>query len=122
MKSAFDFLKDWYLNQCDGDWEHQYCVRITTIDNPGWDVSIDLAFTELEDINVDWCVVKKSETDWFGFSVKDKIFHAAGDPSKLETLINKFREIAGEASENVMEANEATGQCATLDKMRYDQA
>jgi hypothetical protein len=41
-------LQAWYRAQCDGDWEHQHGVHIGTLDNPGWDVRIDLAGTYLE--------------------------------------------------------------------------
>lgn len=92
--NAFEFLFRWYQEHCDGDWEHQYGVRINTIDNPGWQVEIDLADTELEDVNLEYELLEKSESNWFGYSAKNKIFKAAGDPEKLETLLNKFREIA----------------------------
>ncbi|UCH44768.1 MAG: hypothetical protein JSV11_10785 [Nitrospiraceae bacterium] len=38
----FDRLNRWYINQCNGDWEHQYGIVIETLDNPGWRVKIDL--------------------------------------------------------------------------------
>lgn len=30
-----DWIKKWYLNHCNGDWEHNYGITIQTIDNPG---------------------------------------------------------------------------------------
>jgi hypothetical protein len=36
-----------YASQLDGDWEHEWSVRIETIDTPGWLVKIDLEETEL---------------------------------------------------------------------------
>ncbi len=36
-------LSAWHLRQCDGEWEHRYGVKITTYDNPGWGVEIDIA-------------------------------------------------------------------------------
>jgi len=36
-----------YRGQCDGDWEHSYGVKIETLDNPGWLVTIDLTDTTL---------------------------------------------------------------------------
>ena len=41
-------IQDWYLAQCDGDWEHSYGLQIGTLDNPGWSVEIDLKTTALE--------------------------------------------------------------------------
>ncbi len=92
--NAFEFLSRWYQEHCDGDWEHQYGVRINTIDNPGWQIQIDLAETEIENLVIEYQLVETDEQDWFGYSVKDKIFSAAGDSQKLETMLSKFREIA----------------------------
>ena len=44
-------MQDWYLQMCDGDWEHSYGVEIKTLDNPGWNVEIDLTGTLFEDLN-----------------------------------------------------------------------
>ena len=35
-------LEQWYLRQCDGEWEHGFGVEISTIDKPGWSANIDL--------------------------------------------------------------------------------
>ncbi|KMS54394.1 hypothetical protein V474_21955 [Novosphingobium barchaimii LL02] len=43
-----DWLMQWYLSQCDEDWEHQFGVTIDTLDNPGWSLSVDLDGTILE--------------------------------------------------------------------------
>ncbi|MBL0319093.1 MAG: hypothetical protein IPP74_07370 [Alphaproteobacteria bacterium] len=34
-----------------------------------------------------------SETDWYTFIIKDQVFDATGDPTKLEILIESFRGI-----------------------------
>lgn len=39
---GFDYIQRWYANLCDADWEHQYGISLTTIDNPGWSLRIDL--------------------------------------------------------------------------------
>ena len=31
-------LAAWYSGNCNGTWEHQYGVEISTLDNPGWQV------------------------------------------------------------------------------------
>jgi hypothetical protein len=36
----------WYAAQCNGDWEHKYGVRIDSLDNPGWQVAVDVAETD----------------------------------------------------------------------------
>lgn len=39
-------LEKWYSERCNGDWEHQGGVTISTLDNPGW--SVEIAFDDLE--------------------------------------------------------------------------
>lgn len=33
---------NWYAQQCDGEWEHEFGVKIESQDNPGWGVYVDL--------------------------------------------------------------------------------
>ena len=94
MMNAYEYIREWYKKNCDGDWEHQYGIQIGTLDNPGWEVRIDLALTELEDLNIEYKLFQQADDDWYGFSVKNKVFEGAGDPDKLETILEKFREIA----------------------------
>ena len=47
------WIENWYQSQCHGDWEHDYGIKIETLDNPGWRVVIDLAGTELEQLEVE---------------------------------------------------------------------
>lgn len=44
---VFTWLQDWYIQNCDGDWEHCYGIKIETLDNPGWCIDIDLIGTNL---------------------------------------------------------------------------
>lgn len=88
-----DWLNNWYASHCDGDWEHMYMIKIATIDNPGWSVKIDLAETELENIKIEWSLVAKSENDWYGIKIENSVYDAAGDPNKLQLLLEKFKEI-----------------------------
>lgn len=94
MKNTLQWLQTWYESQCNGDWEHQYGVSIKTLGNPGWDLKIDIYNTHLEGFEVDYQVVEKSESDWYSYKADKYKFEAFGDPSKLETLILKFKEIA----------------------------
>jgi len=41
------WLQDWYAAQCDGDWAHEFGIKIGTLHNPGWSVQIDLAETQV---------------------------------------------------------------------------
>jgi len=44
------WIQKWYKSQCNGDWEHEYGVKIETVDNSGWYVTINLMDTNLEGI------------------------------------------------------------------------
>jgi hypothetical protein len=92
--NMLQWLQEWYKSQCDGDWEHQYGVSIKTLDNPGWDLKIDIYNTELEGLEIDYQVFEVDENDWYGYKADKYKFEAFGDPTKLEILIKKFKEIS----------------------------
>ncbi|WDZ59746.1 Imm53 family immunity protein [Paenibacillus polymyxa] len=46
------WLQEWYYLHCDEDWEHEERIKITTLDNPGWHIKINLKETELETKNL----------------------------------------------------------------------
>jgi hypothetical protein len=83
----------WHAENCDGDWEHSYGILIGTLDNPGWEIIIDLNGTPLEKEYIEYKLVEKSESDWYGFSVENSKFKGVGDPSKLSFLLLKFKKI-----------------------------
>lgn len=91
--SSLSWLARWYRMQCNGDWEHCFGVRITTLDNPGWNVQIDITETELDGLTIDYLLEERSETDWFGIAVQKQQFNAGGDPSKLNFLLQRFQEL-----------------------------
>lgn len=93
MDNILQWFEDWYTTQCNGEWEHEYGVKIYTLDNPGWSIQIDLKYTILEHIEIEYHLIDKTENDWYSFSIKDGIYNAAGDPKKLLFLLTKFREI-----------------------------
>ena len=88
------WIQDWYKKHCDEDWEHSYGLKIESLDNPGWQVKIDLADTELEGTVIEYELIENSDSDWYGWKIENNIFHAAGDPDKLQLLLEKFKEIA----------------------------
>lgn len=88
---TLQWLQLWYQNECNGDWEHGFGIHIITIDNPGWHVQIGITDTELEGLEIAYSLEEKAENDWYGISVKNNKYDAAGDPSKLEFLLEHFR-------------------------------
>ncbi len=91
--SLIRWLEEWYKSQCDGWWEHVYGVKIDTLDNPGWRVTIDIADTELENKKFDeYSLTNNEDEDWIFCRVIGRCFEGCGDPSKLEEIIRRFKE------------------------------
>ncbi|MET1173410.1 MULTISPECIES: immunity 53 family protein [Paenibacillus] len=91
MMDILKWIQSWYYENCDGDWEHSYGVRIDTVDNPGWSVEIDLTDTYLEDVPFDSIEEERNEEDWFYCIVRDGVFHSAGGAKNLEEMLNCFK-------------------------------
>lgn len=86
----FNFLQDWYFKQCDGDWEHQYGIKINTLDNPGWSVVIDLIDTNCEKKGFSEIDKQINDNNWIQCNVKNGKFIGAGGPNNLIDIINIF--------------------------------
>jgi hypothetical protein len=88
------WLQSWYDSQCDEDWEHQYGVKIDTLDNPGWRVAIDLEGTELDGVPFEKVTVERSEADWWHCWVTENKFEGAGGVFNLVSILKVFRSFA----------------------------
>ena len=87
------WLEEWYHSNCDGDWEHQYGIKINSLDNPGWEVVIDLSEMSRNFDDIEYKLVENNEFDWIGYSLKDNVFRGVGDQWKLKKLIELFKSI-----------------------------
>ncbi len=83
-------LQAWYHSHCDGEWEHGHGVHITTLDNPGWSVRINLRDTELLLKPFQEITQYDHERDWICCYIKDDEFHGAGGPCMLDELLKTF--------------------------------
>ena len=97
QSNSFQALQQWYLAQCDGEWEHSYGVHIATLDNPGWLIKIDLHGTALADV-LFHSVAREHESDWFNCRRTDTQFVAAGGPLMLDELLAIFIRWASDAN------------------------
>jgi hypothetical protein len=97
------WLMNWYLAECNGDWEHSYGVEIGTLDNPGWSLKINLCETSLADRSFPKVQYGAPAQDldqwrqsgsWWIAEVKDSIFEAACGPLDLPAAIAVFRQWA----------------------------
>ncbi|WP_018388067.1 immunity 53 family protein [Ancylobacter sp. FA202] len=96
---VFDWLTCWYQAQCDGDWEHSYGVRIDTLDNPGWTLTVDLSGTDCDGRTLDRIQHNyEHPTDWWTCWTEDNSFRGAGGPLHLRSLLETFRTFATDIS------------------------
>jgi hypothetical protein len=89
--SNLEKLQEWYRAQCDGEWEHTYGIDISTLDNPGWMIEIDLTGTQIAskgfkeiDFSTD------AQDDWYRCRVQNSKFEAFAGPSRLAEVIKIF--------------------------------
>ncbi|MFD8497860.1 Imm53 family immunity protein [Amycolatopsis sp. NPDC059657] len=87
----FQFLQAWYESQCDGDWEHEYGIRLGTLDNPGWWFEIDLTGTAFERK-----LLPKSKTEpglgrWIWSESDGRQYACSCDKSSLNLALELFQ-------------------------------
>jgi hypothetical protein len=88
-------LCEWYREQCDGEWEHGAGVLIDTLDNPGWQVKIDLRETAAENYVFETIMFNEGESNWLTCSKSGTNYQGAGDPSKLPVILEYFLKLVG---------------------------
>ena len=94
MSNPLKQLSEWYSAQCNGDWEHQYGIRIDTLDNPGWSVSVELTGTALIGRPFKEVSTERTEADWLRCRVVGDKFEAFGGATNLEEMLRIFVEWA----------------------------
>lgn len=83
-------LENWYLSQCNGEWEHYSGFSIQTLDNPGWAVTIDLKDTDFES-DESWKIERhETEFDWIVCQLVDNSFQGNGGPRNLREILDIF--------------------------------
>ena len=96
MDDALFRLQNWYVSQCDGDWEHHHGISIESCDNPGWWVKIGLTGTAMasrpcdtraEGVNAEGFALGDR---WFHCYLKDEVWNGAGDESRLPEILQAF--------------------------------
>lgn len=94
------WIQNWYSQNCDGDWEHSFGIKIATLDNPGWLVDIDLAGTDLEFKHFEVVKIFRNEFNWVHCSVVNEVFNGNGGAGNLEEILKIFYEWASEIDSN----------------------
>ena len=98
--SVLDDIQKWYASNCDGYWEHSFGVHIGTLDNPGWDVTVNLKDTNLENKPFEAFQYEASEERWIHCRVEEKKFRGFGDETKLEEILKVFLDWAKSQNED----------------------
>jgi len=88
-----DWIQNWFKDNCDGNWEKDQVIQITTLDNPGWEVEIDISNTSIADIKINRILNESSPQDWYGVKIENQKFNASGDSGKLKFLLGLFKEM-----------------------------
>lgn len=88
---VWTWLEAWYASQCNDQWEHEYGVKIDTLDNPGWSVQIDVTGTNLADKPYERHAVHRSEHEWVTTWLEHGQFRAACGPLNLGEALHLFR-------------------------------
>ena len=95
QKPDLQWLAEWFQGQANEKWEHEYGIKIATLDNPGWSLRVDLVDTSLRSASF---APEQSEDgeSWTRFWKDDEegVFHAAGDATALPMMIGRFRQWA----------------------------
>ncbi|AUG56760.1 immunity 53 family protein [Acetivibrio saccincola] len=86
------WIEEWYLSNCNNDWEHCYGVKIDNIDNPGWTINIDLIDTPLENKDFKKVEFNRDKNDWFICKVKNNVFQCIGGPRNLGEMLSVFKQ------------------------------
>jgi len=95
-----NWLCQWYLAQCDSDWEHSYGVKIDTLDNPGWTIKIDLTDTQMQALSFERVEHGQIGSDleewqrsgsWWVARLEGQSFCVSCGPLDLSAAIGVFR-------------------------------
>jgi hypothetical protein len=89
LGAAMYAVQNWFKSQCDGDWEHGTGVKIETLDNPGWLVTINLADTDWDELVMPRVGYKKQYLD-LHYEVTNKAFIGSGGVDDLAEILENF--------------------------------
>lgn len=88
-----EWIQNWFKQNCDGNWEHGEAIQINTLDNPGWEVEIDISNTSIANLDIKRILNETSPQDWYGVKIENQKFNAVGDSGKLKFLLGLFKEM-----------------------------
>ncbi|MBX3315924.1 MAG: immunity 53 family protein [Phycisphaeraceae bacterium] len=100
QQSVLSRLQKWYHSHCNDEWEHAYGIKIGTLDNPGWWITISLTETQLAGRPFEKIIDGEEDSNyddegnqigpWMDCWVHDDKFEAACGPNDLERCLRTF--------------------------------
>jgi Immunity protein 53 len=93
-------VQNWFASNCDGEWEHDFGIKIETMSDPGWLVVVDLDDTNLEGREFTPVAEQTSESSWIDCRVEQAKYRGMGDPSRVEEILRIFVDWAKSQNED----------------------
>ena len=90
MMDNISRLSQWYADQCVDEWEEEFGITIRTLDNPGWELKIDLNKTPLAKRAFSEIKIEVTDKDWLVARKVGFTFEAFGGPLNLDQMIAVF--------------------------------
>lgn len=82
-------LQKWIEAQSDGDWEHEHSIKMETIDNPGWNISIPIFRTSLEGYIYE-DKTYHDEMDWYEILSDGNYFTSNCSLNRIDYVLSFF--------------------------------
>lgn len=83
-------LENWFESKCDQSWEHEWGIKIESLDNPGWKLTVPIMGTVLEERVFEEIQFERSEMNWVVCKVEGGYFTGYGGVKNLSELIDIF--------------------------------
>jgi Immunity protein 53 len=83
-----EWLENWYVGRCDGEWEHECGVEIETLDNPGWSLQVDVGDELRAFERVEW----EEGEEWLHAWLEDGQLNVTCGPRSLRRALRLVRE------------------------------
>ena len=93
-------LESWFQSQCNNDWEHENIIKIETLDNPGWMITIPLIDTTKENSTFKLIDEHRTETNWLYCKKENGYFIGCSGVGNLTELLDIFINFVTDDSDN----------------------
>lgn len=94
MSDYLSYIEEWVYRNPAALEEQRPRFLLTTLDNPGWAIDINLRDTELETLELDLPLMEMSEHNWHTARARDHVLELPGGPWNLFDLLEIFRRLA----------------------------